>query len=94
MIYTAMLKTPVSQDDDPDTIPDWADIRLVEWLLHLRELGFFDEEGNCTDEAIDAMLKELARETVSYIQRHVCPAHVLESRVRADEDAEPWSTNL
>ncbi len=54
----------------------------------------FDEEGNCTDEAIDAMLKELARETVSYIQRHVCPAHVLESRVRADEDAEPWSTNL
>lgn len=54
----------------------------------------FDDEGNCTDDNVREMLRGLADNTVEYVHRRICPSHVLETRLREDEDSRPWSTNL
>lgn len=55
----------------------------------------FDDAGNCTDDDVRQMLIGLADDTIDYLDRRVCPARVLEARVRAgEEDSPPWSTNL
>lgn len=54
----------------------------------------FDDAGNCTDEDVREMLHGLADDTVDYVHRRICPSQVLESQLRENEDAPPWSTNL
>jgi chromate reductase, NAD(P)H dehydrogenase (quinone) len=55
----------------------------------------FDDEGNCTDEAVLKMLQGLADHTLKYIDNYVCPRYILEAQVRKDEgDAEPWATEM
>lgn len=54
----------------------------------------FDADGNCTDDAVEEMLHELADDTLSYLEQYVCPTYVLESKVRDDENVRPWSSHV
>ena len=55
----------------------------------------FDEEGNCRDEDVKAMLHSLADNTLSYIDQYICPRQILEAQIRKTEDSdEPWATTL
>jgi FMN reductase len=43
----------------------------------------FDAQGNCTDEPTEKAVRSVAKTLTDYINRHVCPAHTLESMMRA-----------
>lgn len=45
----------------------------------------FDSKGNCLDESVEARLRKLAHNLVSYINKNVCPGLALEAMVRNRE---------
>ena len=45
--------------------------------------GAFDEQGNCTDPAVEKRIRGLATSLVQYVEDHVCPKFALEHMVRA-----------
>jgi hypothetical protein len=53
----------------------------------------FDEEGNCTDEDIEEMLRDLADTTMNYVKQTVCPRKILEEMSR-EEELDEWEQTL
>lgn len=54
--------------------------------------GAFDDEGNCTDERIEASLRGMATSLLEFIEDYVCPKYALEAAVRAG--GHPWTSTL
>ena len=52
----------------------------------------FDAEGNCTNAAVEAMLRSAAESLTKFIKDYVCPKHTLEEMARQEGD--PWSTTV
>ena len=42
----------------------------------------FDEQGNCTDQAVEAQVRRVATNLLDYLHQHVCPLYALEAMVR------------
>jgi len=54
--------------------------------------GAFDEDGHCTDEAVEESLRGLARSLTDFLRDFVCPKHTLEAMVRGGGTS--WSTAI
>jgi NAD(P)H-dependent FMN reductase len=54
--------------------------------------NLFDENGNCKDEATEAILRRSAHSIIGFLKEYVCPKHALEEMVRVQ--AKSWSTNV
>lgn len=52
----------------------------------------FDEQGQCTDAAVEAALRGLGDSLLAFMKNYVCPRHVLESMVRSDGPA--WTAEV
>ncbi len=46
--------------------------------------GVFDEDGTCTDNAVEKQVRGLATRLLEYLGTHVCPRAALEAMVRDD----------
>ena len=42
----------------------------------------FDDEGNCTDEAVEDALRGIAGSLLEYVENYICPKYTLEAMVR------------
>ena len=42
----------------------------------------FDDEGNCTDEAVEEALRGIAGSLLEYVENYICPKYALEAMVR------------
>jgi NAD(P)H-dependent FMN reductase len=51
----------------------------------------FDDDGNCTDEGTEKVLRGLADGLLEFVRDYVCPKFILEASIR-DGDSQPWST--
>lgn len=47
----------------------------------------FDEDGRCTDPAVEKRIRRLAESLTRYIDNHICPKVTLEEMVREKEDS-------
>ena len=52
----------------------------------------FDEEGNCTDEAVEDALRGIAGSLLEYIENYICPKYALEAMVRGE--GRPWTSTI
>ena len=52
----------------------------------------FDEDGTCTDPAVEATLRGLATALVDFMKEYVCPKYELEQMVRRDGPA--WTASV
>jgi NAD(P)H-dependent FMN reductase len=55
--------------------------------------NLFDDDGSCTDEATEKVLRDLADGLLEHLHDYVCPRRILEEMVR-DGDAPSWSSTL
>ena len=42
----------------------------------------FDDEGNCTDEAVEDALRGIAGSLLEYVENYICPTYTLKAMVR------------
>ncbi len=54
--------------------------------------GAFDDEGNCTDEAVEDALRGIAASLLEFIENYICPKYVLEAMVRGEGG--PWTSTI
>jgi len=52
----------------------------------------FDEEGRCTDGAVEKSLRGIADALMEFLKEYVCPKYALEDLVR--EEDRPWTANV
>ena len=52
----------------------------------------FDDEGNCTDEAVEDALRGIAGSLLEYIENYICPKYALEAMVRGE--GRPWTSTI
>lgn len=52
----------------------------------------FDEEGNCTDPAVEEALRGIGGSLLEFIENYVCPKFALEAMVRGE--GRPWTSTL
>ena len=52
----------------------------------------FDADGNCTDAGVEQSLRDLAANTLAFMNEYVCPRYELEALVRANGPA--WATAI
>lgn len=55
--------------------------------------GAFDEEGRCTDQAVEDALRGLADSLLEFIKDYVCPKYALEAIVR-EGGSPPWTSQI
>ncbi len=51
-------------------------------------MDVFDEDGNCLNPAVEAMVRSVATNLMHYIEDNICPRVSLEAFVREKEMAE------
>jgi len=54
--------------------------------------SLFDDQGRCTDAAVETLLRGVAHALLTFLKDYICPRHILEDMVRSD--ARPWATTI